>query len=48
MLNSARDTVEEKILQLQERKRDLVEQLVSAEGGFFKALTREDVDILFS
>ncbi len=44
----ARDTVEEKILQLQERKRDLVEQLVSAEGGFFKALTREDVEILFS
>ncbi len=44
----ARETVEEKILQLQERKRELVEQLVSAEGGFFKALTREDVAVLFS
>ncbi|GAB4568353.1 MAG: DEAD/DEAH box helicase [Anaerolineae bacterium] len=44
----ARDTVEEKILQLQERKRDLVAQLVSTESAFFKALTREDVEILFS
>ncbi len=44
----ARDTVEEKILQLQERKRELVEQLISAEGGFFKSLTREDVNVLFS
>lgn len=44
----ARDTVEEKILQLQERKRDLVEQLISAESGFFKSLTREDVEVLFS
>ncbi|MCS6993564.1 MAG: SNF2 family helicase [Anaerolineales bacterium] len=44
----ARDTVEEKILQLQERKRDLVEQLISAEGSFFKSLTREDLQVLFS
>ena len=44
----ARDTVEEKILQLQEQKRGLVEQLISAESGFFKSLTREDVEVLFS
>lgn len=44
----ARETVEEKILQLQERKRELVEQLISAEGGFFKSLTKEDVRALFS
>jgi non-specific serine/threonine protein kinase len=44
----ARDTVEEKILLLQERKRDLVEQLISAESSFFKSLTREDVEVLFS
>ncbi len=44
----ARETVEEKILQLQERKRELVEQLISAEGGFFKSLTKEDVQALFS
>ena len=44
----ARDTVEEKILLLQQRKRDLVDQIISAEGGVFKALTREDVEVLFS
>ncbi|MBC8160890.1 MAG: DEAD/DEAH box helicase [Roseiflexaceae bacterium] len=44
----SRDTVEEKILQLQQRKRDLVDQIISAEGGVFKALTREDVELLFS
>ncbi len=43
----ARDTVEEKILQLQERKRGLVEQLITTEESFFKSLTREDVEILF-
>ena len=43
----ARETVEEKILQLQEKKRGLVEQLITTEEGFFKSLTREDVEILF-
>lgn len=44
----ARDTVEEKILQLQERKRELVQQLISSEGSFFKSLTKDDVKTLFS
>lgn len=44
----ARETVEEKIMQLQERKRELVEQLISAETGIFKSLTKEDVQVLFS
>jgi non-specific serine/threonine protein kinase len=44
----ARETVEEKIMQLQERKRELVEQLISAEGSIFKSLTKEDVQALFS
>ncbi len=44
----ARDTVEEKILELQERKKALVEQLISSEGSFFKSLTRDDVEVLFS
>ena len=44
----ARDTVEEKILQLQERKRILVEQLISTEASFFKELTADDVKVLFS
>jgi non-specific serine/threonine protein kinase len=44
----ARETVEEKILQLQERKKELVEQLITAEGSFFKSMTKEDVKVLFS
>ena len=44
----ARETVEEKIMQLQERKRELVEQLISAEGSIFKSLTKEDLQALFS
>lgn len=44
----ARETIEEKILQLQAQKRDLVERLISAESGFFKSLTPEDVQTLFS
>lgn len=43
-----RDTVEEKIIALQERKKALVDQLISAEQSFFKSLTRDDVDALFS
>ena len=43
----ARESVEEKILQLQEKKRKLVEQLITTEAGFFKSLTKEDVGILF-
>lgn len=44
----ARDTVEEKILQLQDRKRELVNQLIATEGSFFKSLTRQDVEMLFT
>ena len=43
-----RDSVEEKILQLQDRKRALVSQLISTESSFFKSLTREDIENLFS
>ena len=43
-----RDTVEEKILQLQERKKGLASDLIADETGFVKQLTREDVDYLFS
>ena len=42
-----RETVEEKILLLQDRKRALVSQLISTEGGFFKSLTRRDIELLF-
>jgi non-specific serine/threonine protein kinase len=43
-----KDTVEEKILQLQEKKRQLTEDLVGDEGGFVKKLSQEDVAYLFS
>jgi non-specific serine/threonine protein kinase len=44
----ARDTVEEKILQLQEKKRALVKSLIATESSFFKSLTKDDVKALFS
>lgn len=43
-----RDTVEEKILQLQDRKRSLAADLIADEAGFVKQLTEEDVAYLFS
>lgn len=43
-----KDTVEEKILQLQEKKTDLVSELISVESGFFKKLGRSDIENLFN
>jgi non-specific serine/threonine protein kinase len=43
-----RDSVEEKILKLQDRKRSLVKQLITTETGFFKSLTADDIAALFS
>jgi non-specific serine/threonine protein kinase len=43
-----KDSVEEKILQLQQQKRDLVEKLITTEGGLYKSLTRDDIVDLFS
>ncbi len=42
-----RETVEEKILLLQDRKRALVSQLISTETSFFKSLTKQDIELLF-
>ncbi len=42
------DTIEDKILQLQERKKILAKELISDETGFVKALTKADVEYLFS
>jgi non-specific serine/threonine protein kinase len=42
------DTVEDKILKLQERKRALAKDLITDDEGFVKSLTREDVEYLFS
>lgn len=43
-----RDTVEDKIIQLQERKRLLAKELISDDTGFVKNLTRDDIEYLFS
>jgi len=43
----ARGTVEEKILELQEKKRTLVKNIIATEASFFKSLTQEDVKGLF-
>lgn len=44
------ESVEEKILQLQERKRELVDQIIATESGSggLKSLTQEDVEVLFT
>ena len=42
----ARDTVEEKILELQETKRDLAEAVLSASGSALGKLTAEDLELL--
>jgi non-specific serine/threonine protein kinase len=42
-----KDTVEEKIQLLQEKKRQLVSELISNESGVLKSLTRADIDALF-
>jgi len=43
-----RDSVEEKILELQNRKRQLETQLITTETKFFKSLTPDDITHLFS
>lgn len=43
-----KDTIEEKILQLQDRKKGIAKELISTEQGFIKKLTKEDVMGLFS
>jgi non-specific serine/threonine protein kinase len=42
------DTIEDKILQLQEKKRILAKELIADDSGFVKTLTRADVEYLFS
>ncbi|HWB00915.1 MAG TPA: DEAD/DEAH box helicase [Pirellulales bacterium] len=44
----ARQTVEEKILQLQNHKRDLAEAIVSADNSLLQSLTLEDLQLLLS
>ncbi len=43
-----KDTIEDKIMQLQEKKRILARDLITDDEGFVKSLSREDVEYLFS
>jgi SNF2-related domain/Helicase conserved C-terminal domain len=43
-----KDTVEEKIIALQQRKKQLANDLITEDAGFLKKITREDVQFLFS
>ncbi|MBK8808133.1 MAG: DEAD/DEAH box helicase [Bacteroidales bacterium] len=43
-----KDTIEEKILQLQEKKKHLSEDILSTEQSFIKTITKEDIEELFS
>jgi len=43
-----KDTVEDKILSLQEKKKALAADLITDDAGFVKNLTREDLEYLFS
>lgn len=43
-----KDTVEDKILSLQEKKRLLAADLITDDTGFVKSLTKEDIEYLFS
>jgi SNF2 family DNA or RNA helicase len=42
-----KDTIEERIIELQQKKKTLSEELISAEEGFVKNLSEEDVAYLF-
>jgi non-specific serine/threonine protein kinase len=43
-----KDTIEDKIMQLQEKKKNLARDLVADDSGFVKSLSKEDVEYLFS
>jgi non-specific serine/threonine protein kinase len=43
-----RDSVEEKILELQDKKKNLVSSVITTDQSFLKSLTPEDIQELFS
>jgi SNF2 family DNA or RNA helicase len=44
----ARDTVEEKVLELQQKKRRLADAIISGDGSILRDLTREDLEFILS
>jgi len=44
----ARDTVEEKVLQLQQTKRDLADAIITADNSLISSLGKEELELLLS
>jgi SNF2 family DNA or RNA helicase len=44
----ARDTVEEKVIELQQSKRDLADAIIGADNSLLQNLTRDDLELLLS
>ena len=44
----ARDTVEEKILELQKTKREIADAIITADNGVLASLSRENLELLLS
>ena len=44
----ARNTVEEKVLELQKTKRDLADAILNEDNGLIRNLKREDLELLLS
>ncbi len=44
----ARESIEERIVELQEQKRELFQAVISADSGMVKSFTREDIDFMLS
>jgi len=44
----AKDTVEEKVLELQQTKRDLADAIINADNNLIRNLAKEDLELLLS
>lgn len=44
----AKDTVEEKIIELQKQKKELSDAIITADGGFLRSMTADDLEMLLS
>jgi SNF2 family DNA or RNA helicase len=44
----AKDTVEEKVLQLQQSKKDLADAIINADNSLIRSLKRDDLEMLLS
>jgi SNF2 family DNA or RNA helicase len=44
----AKDTVEEKVLQLQQKKKNLADAIINADNSLIRSLSRDDLELLLS